>query len=120
MKDINEPFPFDRAGRQFKISEVRPRIDQYQKEFPDRATRINAEAFSKEVFDQIFSNESCRGIRIYYGRNEGKPSLILVGIDKHGNDIHRVPDGLKDMPGDDDSGTYGDGMPCPTHCSGGQ
>lgn len=119
MKDIKPiPFPFERAGRELKSDEARPRIDEYRRATASDPKHINAEAFSKEILMKMLDNDDCRGIRIYYGRKKGEPSMLLVGIDKNGNDIHRVAGGLKDMPNEGDgSGVYGDGCPCPQHCS---
>lgn len=120
MKENREKasFPFDVAGRELRVGEVRPRIEEYHQETSRVAERIDAEAFSKEVFMKILQHNDCHGIRIYYGRNKGEASLLLVGIDQNGNDIQRVPGGLKDMLEDDGSGVYGDGCPCPKLCSG--
>lgn len=119
MKDLDKkpPFPFEQAGRELRSEEVRPRIDEYRRATAHSDQPINAEAFSKEVLMKMLGNDDCQGIRIYYGRKKGKPSLLLVGIDKKGNDIQRVPGGLKDMPGDSGTGVYSDGCPCPQLCS---
>jgi hypothetical protein len=44
--------------------------------------------FPREVYERILAQPGCQGIRIYDGVDEkGAPALILVGIDKDGNDI---------------------------------
>jgi hypothetical protein len=43
---------------------------------------------SKSIFDRIFNQTGCEGIRIYFGINEsGKQNLVVVGTDSAGNDL---------------------------------
>jgi hypothetical protein len=66
--------------------------------------------FGEKVIREVLDQHGAEGIRIYYGVKPGAtpgtvaPQLILVGVDKHGNDI--VP------------GVYGDrSQICPPMCS---
>ena len=66
--------------------------------------------FGEKVIREILDQHGAEGIRIYYGIKPGvtpgttAPQLILVSVDKHGNDI--VP------------GVYGDRSEiCPPMCS---
>jgi hypothetical protein len=66
--------------------------------------------FGEKVIKEVLDQPGAEGIRIYYGVKPGPtpatnvPQLILVGVDKHGNDI--VP------------GVYGDrSQICPPMCA---
>lgn len=49
---------------------------------------IKAEFIGKETLQNILNQESCVGIRIYYGEaNNGKPEMVLVGVDIEENDL---------------------------------
>jgi len=44
--------------------------------------------FGKDALQSILDQEGCVGIRIYLGRSEdGKPDLLLVGVDADENDL---------------------------------
>ncbi|MFQ6113898.1 MAG: hypothetical protein ACE5NG_07385, partial [bacterium] len=44
--------------------------------------------FGREAVLGILEQEGCVGIRYYYGlKDNGKPTLILVGVDQEGNDM---------------------------------
>lgn len=65
-----------------------------------------ANLFGKKVIHEILRQEGAEGIRFYYGIKPGtpEPQPVLVGVDRHGNDI--VP------------GVYGDRSSiCPPMCS---
>lgn len=66
-----------------------------------------AQMFPREVFEQLLKNAKVRGIRVYYGRNEGaKLEMVVVGVDGDGNDM--LSDGE----------IFDRGFPCPPVCSG--
>ena len=49
---------------------------------------VLATAFKKETVAQILEQKDCIGLRIYYGKKDnGDPTLILVGINSKDNDI---------------------------------
>ena len=44
--------------------------------------------FFRKDLDELLAQPGCSGVRYYYGLDEdGKDSLILVGVDKDGNDM---------------------------------
>ncbi len=44
--------------------------------------------FGKETIQKIIDQDGCVGIRYYYAlTDEGKPALVLVGVDANENDI---------------------------------
>ena len=66
-----------------------------------------AQMFPRDVFEQLLKNTKVRGIRFYYGRNEGgKMQMVVVGVDAEGNDM--LADGE----------IFDRGFPCPPVCSG--
>lgn len=115
MKDTTYRFPYKHEGRQLKFDEARTQVDEYRKT-AHTGEVVFAEAFSKNVLMEMLRDDDCQGIRIYHGRQDGTPTLLLVGIDHKGNDMHRTQRGLKDMGGDDGSNIYGDGTKCPDQC----
>ena len=43
--------------------------------------------FLRKELDELLAQSGCAGLRYYYGRNaKGEDTLILVGVDKDGND----------------------------------
>ena len=49
---------------------------------------IIAHSFSKDALNVILNQEDCIGVRIYYGlQDNGRPELVLVGINSKGDDI---------------------------------
>jgi hypothetical protein len=115
---MKSQFPYAKPGREMSFTEARNWVDAYRKTCEKQPNPIYAEAFSKEILLKILANDDCQGIRIYHGHEKGEPRLLLVGMDKKGNDMHRTPQGLKDdMPGDGGgSGIFGDGGKCPDEC----
>ena len=44
--------------------------------------------FLRAELDQLLAQPGCSGLRYYYGSNtRGEETLILVGVDKEGNDM---------------------------------
>lgn len=44
--------------------------------------------FPREPVQKLLAQKGCEGVRIYHGRGEkGTPALVLVGVDKDGNDM---------------------------------
>lgn len=44
--------------------------------------------FLRKELDDLLAQSGCAGLRFYYGRKaDGQDSLILVGVDKEGNDL---------------------------------
>ena len=110
-------FSFEKPGREMDYTQARSWVDDYRKTCQEQANPVYAEGFSKETLMKILTDTNCAGIRIYHGHEKGESRLLLVGIDKHGDDMHRSKHGLKDdMPGNGGSGIYGDGGRCPDEC----
>jgi hypothetical protein len=62
--------------------------------------------FPREVYDRLLAQPGCAGIRMYYGLDDqGKSAMVLVGVDKDGNDM---------VNGELDDVHY----PCPPFCDG--
>lgn len=48
-----------------------------------------AHCFGKSAIQEIFAQEGCVGMRIYYALDStGKKQLIVVGVDSSGNDLY--------------------------------
>lgn len=60
--------------------------------------------FSKATVQAILDQEGCVGIKYYYGTsNDGKPQLVILGVDANGDDLQ--------------NGVLGNrSMPCPPYC----
>jgi hypothetical protein len=68
---------------------------------------VRAGMFPRNAFEAILNQAGCHGIRIYYGRaDDGQLSLVMVGVDAEGNDIH-------------EGELMEDGFPCPPFCDDG-
>ncbi len=78
---------------------------------------IRSQFFGIEKIKLLLSkSENVVGLRIAYGLDKNEPSLILVAVDKFGNNIAIDKTGLKDMP---EGGDYlSNGPKCPNACGG--
>ena len=75
------------------------------KSFPATPS-IKGAYFGRSAFDKILAQSGCIGIRYYYAKkDDGTPTIVLVGVDGAGNDI--TAGILSD-----------DGWPCPPMCGG--
>lgn len=81
------------------------------------------ETFSKESFDAFFTNDQCKGIRIYYGMNSDMlVHAIIVGVDDQDRDMLPVGSSsllraTADGDGDDeDPPILEEGHRCPEEC----
>lgn len=60
--------------------------------------------FGREAIEKILAQEGCVGIRYYYAeKDDGTPTLVLVGVDKEGNDL--VHGAVSELS-----------WPCPPYC----
>ena len=79
---------------------------KYIKNFKDAPSAPTTKGgyFERNIFDQILAQNGCVGIRCYYAKmDDGAPTLVLVGVDKDGNDL--------------ENGTIGEAIfPCPPLC----
>ena len=49
---------------------------------------VLGEFFGKDALVGALNQKNCTGLRIYYGKkDDGTPALVLVGVDKSGNDL---------------------------------
>lgn len=49
---------------------------------------VKAHFIGKEAILKVLEQENCVGVRIYYAENdEGKPELIIVGVNGNGKDL---------------------------------
>ncbi len=49
---------------------------------------VIAQYFGKDLVDKILAQPGCVGVRMYYGKHtNGKPGVIIVGVDKYGKDM---------------------------------
>jgi hypothetical protein len=68
------------------------------------APTIKGGYFAKTGLEKILSQAGCVGIRYYYSKkDDGSPSLVLVGVDYNGTDLTAGP--MSDNP-----------FPCPPFC----
>jgi len=68
------------------------------------APTIKGGYFGRNIFEKILAQAGCVGIRYYYSKkDDGTPSLVLVGVDANGSDLVQGP--LADIP-----------FPCPPYC----
>jgi ABC-type dipeptide/oligopeptide/nickel transport system permease subunit len=52
---------------------------------------VIAQYFGKDIVDKILAQPGCVGVRMYYGKHEnGKPGVIILGVDKYGKDMVSV------------------------------
>ncbi|MDH4045606.1 MAG: hypothetical protein OEY20_00270 [Gemmatimonadota bacterium] len=62
--------------------------------------------FPRKPVQDLLAQKGCEGVRIYYARDEkGVPALVLVAVDKDGNDM--VKDSILEWS-----------YPCPPLCGG--
>lgn len=46
-----------------------------------------AHFFGRDILEDILKQNNCKGIRIYYGLNNGTKKLLLVGADANEDDL---------------------------------
>jgi hypothetical protein len=68
------------------------------------APTIKGGYFDRNIFDKILAQGGVVGIRYYYAaKDDGTPTIVLVGVDSTGNDMVQ--------------GVVGEwGVPCPPNC----
>jgi hypothetical protein len=72
--------------------------------FSPTAPTTKGGLFARSIFDKILSQPGCIGVRYYYAKkDDGTPTLVLVGVDAGGNDL---PGGILGE----------DSFPCPPFC----
>ena len=94
---------------------------------------VRSEFFGIENIRQLIDQPGVVGLRVHHAKSwedadgnplttgDGRltPRVVLVGVDKNGNDlVNNATDGLKDMPdGRSFSGFLGRGPICPPECN---
>jgi len=49
---------------------------------------VIAQYFGKDIVDKILAQPGCVGVRMYYDKHaNGKPSVLIIGVDKYGKDM---------------------------------
>jgi hypothetical protein len=96
------------AGELISLDEARTRTGHFREHFmqrhPEVPETVKANAFSKDILMRILDQPGCEGIRMYHSvRPSGEAGsvtlvreLVLIGIDREGNDMLEVAAG----PGD--------------------
>lgn len=55
-----------------------------------KAGDVNAHYVGRETVEQILKQPGCAGIRFYHAQHpKGHHTLVAVGVDKGGNDMHQ-------------------------------
>ncbi len=72
-----------------------------------------SETFNKDAFDPFFTNENCKGLRIYYGMDEDLGvHAIIVGVNDQNEDI--LPS--ESLTENNDDIILEDSQRCPPSC----
>jgi hypothetical protein len=88
-------------GGEITLQEAAKMTAQYRHDYPNETL---AHFFGHEILERILSQESCMGIRFYYGIDEdNKKQLVAVGVDCDQNDMTNL---VADLT-----------FPCPDACS---
>lgn len=87
---------------QISLGKARRMVQAYQKK--RSAKSVKAVYFGKQAIKLILNQKGCVGLRAYYAKKtSGTDTLVLIGVDKAGNDIVH--------------GTLAEfGFPCPPYC----
>jgi hypothetical protein len=76
------------------LAEAKQYIQNYRKSVEAPKPKVpptKAGSFEKGAVDKILAQPGCTQLRIYYGLNEeGKPNLVLVGVDSAGKDMTKA------------------------------
>lgn len=76
-----------REKHDFPLDEAAKWTKNYREKNPNETL---AHYFGEKAIRKIFSQPYCIGMRIYYALNdEGEKQLIIVGVDKNGDDIYQ-------------------------------
>ncbi len=71
--------------------------------FTEHLDGIRAHLFSREVIHLVLDQDEVSGARFYHARSQGKPALVIVGVDRQGHDL-------------DKGVLINDGAVCPDDC----
>ncbi|GAB3917035.1 hypothetical protein [Larkinella terrae] len=102
--------------------------DRKKKQLIPEQDTVRSEFFGSNNLQKILDQPGCVGIRVYHAKRREKvngtehlvPRVVLVGVDKNGDEIltltEPVEAGMKDMPAGRD-GQLADGPLCPPECN---
>jgi hypothetical protein len=89
-KTVTVTFP-GAEKHEISLAEAKTFIQNHQKSLlaqKSNGPQIKAETFERGAIEKILAQPGCAQLRIYYGRNaDGKPSLLLVGVDSASTDM---------------------------------
>ena len=60
---------------------------EYDERFGNKPGALSPCVYDRRIFDRILKQKGCSGIRLYPGVNRGAFVIIIVGVDKNGDDI---------------------------------
>jgi hypothetical protein len=84
-KPMQTSFP-GAEKHEITLSDAVKYVQNFRKTTP--TPEINGGTFDRGAIDKILAQPGCASLRIYYGRDEnGKPNLVLVGVDAVGKDM---------------------------------
>jgi hypothetical protein len=94
--------PKEKPDHRITLEQARALVKNHRRYAPPGSGRCGY--FDRAIINEILSQKGCSGIRVYYGKSdEGKTSLVLVGVTDGGQDIT--------------DGVIADKhMDCPPHC----
>lgn len=76
-----------KEGEIITIEEAKVYISNYRKS--SKPDAVKADFYGKEMLNKILDQESCVGIRFYYGRREnGQINIVAIGCDAGGEDLY--------------------------------
>jgi len=98
---IDAKFP-GAEKHEISLEEAKKHIQRHKKNPVPH--KHNGGSFHRGIFDKILDHPECDGIRYYYAQKEdGTPTLVLVGINATGADLTK--------------GAVAEGsLPCPPYC----
>lgn len=98
-------------GTLVPFKEAKAQMAAFQTTSPDE---IRGVAFGKDVIEKLMNQKGVVGLRFYFTKdNDGKNSLVFVGIDKDGRDITSLANARTTESG----GAGGNALPCPAFCN---
>ena len=87
-------------------------------DFKEKKVFPICETFDRAAFDKVLAKRGCKGLRIYFGMDEGNlVRAVIVGVNEKDEDM--LPSGISQGKGGDDpvgEDIIEDGMRCPEMC----
>jgi len=113
------------TGGDITLDEAKKWTKNFRDKHPE-PNEIKAHMFGKNIIHKILNQHHCVGMRIYYAiDDQAQKHLLLVGVDKEGND--QIPTkaityaSSENVSSDnvstlDDNSIADKSFPCPTYC----